>query len=110
MTIAEKMFKRMLKLRKQGDDMVSGGAEVIIRDSKECIAIIWPHNGEEGTDEDSEECNGYWLDVFADGSAIECCGDGRDSDTVLTAAETKQVAGRWADYKEIKNQIKGRIA
>jgi hypothetical protein len=73
MTIAEKMFKRMLKLWKQGDDMESGGAEAIIRDSKECIAIIWAHNGEDGTPEDSEECDGHWLDVFTDGSAIECC-------------------------------------
>ncbi len=67
-----------------------------VRETEDCIGVIWPGRG--------DDSNGYWLDVFIDGSAIECCPSGEEN--VLTAAETKQHAGRWASYKEIKNQIK----
>jgi hypothetical protein len=102
-TIAERMLKRMRKMREQDEDGAPM-AECDMRDSKECVAIIWPHNGEDGTDEDSEECDGYWFDVFTDGSAIECCVDG--SENVLTASEVKKIAGRWIDYKEMKCLLK----
>ena len=90
MTLAQQYLQ---KIQSEGEY-----GEFEARESEDCLGAIWPHG--------DSECNGYWLDVFVDGSAIECS-DGW-GESALTAAETKRVAGRWADYKEIKNQIKGR--
>lgn len=87
MTLAQKYMKKIFKSE-------GNYAECDARESDDCLGAIWPH-GERDTD-------GYWLDVFKDGSSIECTEDGLCS---LSAAETKRVAGRWADYKEIKDQI-----
>ncbi|HXW89373.1 MAG TPA: hypothetical protein VEK33_02390 [Terriglobales bacterium] len=95
MTIAEQKLKWMYDRNENAvkvDDYVD---ESEIRESEECIGVIWPGGG--------EHSNGHWLDVFTDGSALQCIGS---STYALSPSETKQMAGRWKDYKAIKHLIK----
>jgi len=84
-TIAENKLKWMRDCQEKGSFV----DESEIRESAECIAIIWP-----GRNQDSD---GYWLDIFEDGSAIENVGAGCFA---LTAKEAKAIAGRWKTWRE----------